>query len=519
MVVNGSSAVDRSRELGDGANRRTLALLLLDFGAVFVAWALALALLPVTGEISRAANRSWALAAGTALLVVGLLRHHGVYAGPPSMPRTDEVAELARAIALGVAGLAVAAAIIDWPLGARELLAGALLAFGLRSVARGIARRFESERAPRTRIAVVGVGSEAADLCQLLTDHPESGFSLAGVVGDRDVAVRYGLSSLWIGPDSDLVQIMEQHRVSSAVLTPTSFRYQRFSQLTSQLFSNGYGVFLSSGVTRLTEGLIAVRSLSHEPLIQLGQRSIHPWQRIVKRSLDVVFAAVALAMLAPLFLMLALAVKIDSRGPVFFKSPRYGKNTEFFYMWKFRSMVADADSRKQEFESQNGRTGPIFKIDSDPRVTRVGRFIRETSLDELPQFFNVLRGDMSLVGPRPALPAEEEAFAGEHRRRFVVRPGITGLWQVEARSNANFSAYRRLDLHYLENWSLGLDAKILLATVEQVAVAIVTLPLRPLLPGAGADGVGDPSADVELDLRSTLDLEDPGAIERSTTAG
>jgi hypothetical protein len=130
--------------------------------------------------------------------------------------------------------------------------------------------------------------------------------------------------------------------------------------------------------------------------------------------------------------------------------------------------------------ASNERTGPLFKVSNDPRITRVGRFIRETSIDELPQLINVVKGDMSLVGPRPALPEEEEAFDEELRDRFEVRPGITGLWQVEARSNAAFNAYRRLDLHYVENWTLSLDLRILLATVEQVVVTLALLPLRAI---------------------------------------
>jgi hypothetical protein len=160
----------------------------------------------------------------------------------------------------------------------------------------------------------------------------------------------------------------------------------------------------------------------------------------------------------------------------------------------------------------------LFKISDDPRITRVGRFIRETSIDELPQLFNVLKGDMSLVGPRPALPEEEAAFDEELRERFKVRPGITGLWQVEARSNAAFNAYRRLDLHYVENWNIGLDIRILLATAEQIVVTLALLPLRLLrrrssaaridgvvgagtVPSALATAVTGPADDVVIDLR------------------
>jgi lipopolysaccharide/colanic/teichoic acid biosynthesis glycosyltransferase len=177
-------------------------------------------------------------------------------------------------------------------------------------------------------------------------------------------------------------------------------------------------------------------------------------------------------------ILAAVAIKIEDRGPITYTSRRTGRRGQYFEMYKFRSMVPDADKLRERIAAQNERTGPLFKMSNDPRITRVGKVIRETSVDELPQLFNVLKGDMSLVGPRPALPEEQQAFDEELRERSKVRPGITGLWQVEARSNAAFNAYRRLDLHYVENWNIGLDFRILLATGEQVVVTFAHLPLR-----------------------------------------
>jgi lipopolysaccharide/colanic/teichoic acid biosynthesis glycosyltransferase len=153
---------------------------------------------------------------------------------------------------------------------------------------------------------------------------------------------------------------------------------------------------------------------------------------------------------------------------VLFKQKRVGKGGELFSMLKFRSMVTDAEARLADLTTDNERVGPLFKLEGDPRVTRIGRFIRATSLDELPQLLNVLRGDMSVVGPRPALPAEVAQFDNRLLDRLQMPPGITGLWQVEARDNPHFGAYRRLDLFYVDNWSLNLDLVILVATIEQV---------------------------------------------------
>jgi lipopolysaccharide/colanic/teichoic acid biosynthesis glycosyltransferase len=223
----------------------------------------------------------------------------------------------------------------------------------------------------------------------------------------------------------------------------------------------------------------------------MGRNDPPAWQHFGKRLLDLVGASIAIAVFSPIMALAAIAIKIEDRGDITYTAKRAGRRGTFFEMYKFRSMVPNADQMKHAMAAQNERSGPLFKMSNDPRITRVGRIIRETSIDELPQLFNVLKGDMSLVGPRPALPEEEEAFDDELRERFKVRPGITGLWQVEARSNAAFNAYRRLDLHYVENWNLGLDIRILLATAEQVVVTFALLPLRFMRRRAGVrvDGI------------------------------
>ena len=255
------------------------------------------------------------------------------------------------------------------------------------------------------------------------------------------------------------------------------------------------------------EGRFDVRSLSHEPLIVMGRSNVPQWQQAAKRAVDFVGAIVAIIITFPIMALAAMAIWLEDRGAVTYTARRAGRQGEFFNMFKFRSMVTNADELKREMEAQNERTGPLFKVSNDPRITKVGRFIRETSIDELPQLFNVLRGDMSLVGPRPALPEEEAVFDDELRERFKVRPGITGLWQVEARSNAAFNAYRRLDLHYVENWNIGLDLRILLATAEQVVVTIALLPLRLIRrrSAVGVDGIaGATAADDNLEAVPTL---------------
>ncbi len=450
------------------------------FGMV---WLTALVLTNITVPEVRSDARSFVLAVGATAVTMTIMQRRGLYDGRPSLPRTDEISRLFVAVLGGSASVAVAAAFLDWHIGAWEIIVGGTLAFTARTLIRGLVRSLGTElpsTAVPTRVVIVGTGHEAKELAQLVTDHPEARFKLAGVVGNLGVAERNGLADHWIGPTGRLIELMHQHEVSAAVVTATGFRGEQFRNITRELFGSGYDVHLTTGVSRMWEGRFEVRSLSHEPLIVMGRNNPPQWQRAAKRAVDIVGSAIALLVASPIMFVTAACIWLEDRSPVTYTARRAGHKGTFFNMYKFRSMVTNADALKEEMAAQNERSGPLFKISDDPRITRVGRFIRETSIDELPQLFNVLRGDMSLVGPRPALPEEEEAFDEELRERFKVRPGITGLWQVEARSNAAFNAYRRLDLHYVENWNLALDLRILLATAEQVVVTMALLPLRLL---------------------------------------
>ena len=190
---------------------------------------------------------------------------------------------------------------------------------------------------------------------------------------------------------------------------------------------------------------------------------------LLQAHLDIVASLVAILMLAPLFLVAGFLVKLTSQGPVFFVQERVGLNKRRFRLYKFRTMVADAEQWQREIEHLNEASGPVFKIKNDPRLTHVGKFLRKTSIDELPQLFNVLKGDMSLVGPRPLPLRDYERFDQDwQRRRFSVRPGITCLWQISGRSSIPFEKWMELDMEYIDHWSLGLDFKILAKTIPAV---------------------------------------------------
>jgi exopolysaccharide biosynthesis polyprenyl glycosylphosphotransferase len=203
--------------------------------------------------------------------------------------------------------------------------------------------------------------------------------------------------------------------------------------------------------------------------ITLCSNSTENWQHLVKRTLDVSLSLVATVVFAPLFVVTAILVKLTSPGPIFFMQERVGLNKRRFRMCKFRTMVQDAEQRMAEIEHLNEVSGPVFKIKKDPRITPIGRILRAASIDELPQLFNVLKSDMSLVGPRPLPVRDYEGFDQDwKRRRFSVRPGITCLWQINGRSTTPFEEWMKLDMQYIDQWSLWLDLKILAMTVPAV---------------------------------------------------
>ena len=210
------------------------------------------------------------------------------------------------------------------------------------------------------------------------------------------------------------------------------------------------------------------QDLGGRTLIYVEQIQRGGWHAVAKRAFDIVVAAAALVITAPIGLVAAIAVKRSSPGPVIFAQERVGQDGRTFRIFKFRTMVTDADTIKHELAEHNEADGPMFKMANDPRVTKAGAWLRKLSIDEIPQFWNVLRGEMSVVGPRPALPAEVEQWTDDVHERLRVLPGITGMWQVSGRSETTFDEYKRLDLYYVDNWSLAHDARIVLRTFSAV---------------------------------------------------
>ncbi|HVE73634.1 MAG TPA: sugar transferase, partial [Mycobacteriales bacterium] len=221
--------------------------------------------------------------------------------------------------------------------------------------------------------------------------------------------------------------------------------------------------------TNVTGTRISIRPVAGLPLLHLDEPELRGMRPMIKGAFDRTVAATALFLLSPFLLALAVGVRLTSPGPALFKQVRVGRDGQEFLCWKFRSMHLDAESQLEALREHNEHDGVLFKLRDDPRVTPFGRWLRSWSLDELPQLVNVVRGQMSLVGPRPPLPSEVAQYAGHTRRRLLVKPGMTGLWQVSGRSALSWEETVRLDLQYVENWSLGLDLAVLAKTVVSVA--------------------------------------------------
>lgn len=279
-----------------------------------------------------------------------------------------------------------------------------------------------------------------------------------------------GLTVLGTAPDAaSILKAIEECRADAvAISAGVQLHPQTIRHLGWELAARNVGLIMAPALTDIAGPRIHTQQVAGLPLIHVTTPSLEGGQRVVKRLFDLFVSGFLIVLTSPFMLLTAALVKIDSRGPALFCQERVGIEGRHFRMLKFRSMVADAERRLAELSPQNEGSGVLFKLKNDPRVTRVGAVLRKYSLDELPQLFNIFGGSMSLVGPRPPLPSEVAAYEHDVRRRLLVKPGLTGLWQVSGRSNLSWQDSVRLDLYYVENWSLAGDLVILLRTVRAV---------------------------------------------------
>ena len=327
-------------------------------------------------------------------------------------------------------------------------------------------RRFEHGMDTRN-VLIVGTGPEAHALRHHLESMRNLGYSFKGFIAFAGREHRAAGIGDIVGDLGTLFQQARKLFVDEIFFTAPCERGVMHNVLEQ---ARKYGVDLRV-IPDLYDGLAwnnPVEYIGQFPTIPLHYGRIHDVGRVLKRSFDVLFTVPALILLSPLLVAIAIAIKLDSPGPVFYKSERIGKKGRVFRCLKFRTMGTDAEKRRAELLHMNERDGVLFKVANDPRVTRLGRFLRKYSIDELPQFLNVLHGDMSVVGPRPPIASEVKEYKLSHLRRLNVMPGITGLWQVQGRKDPSFDSYVSLDMTYIDNWSIWLDVTIIVRTVAVV---------------------------------------------------
>jgi exopolysaccharide biosynthesis polyprenyl glycosylphosphotransferase len=269
-----------------------------------------------------------------------------------------------------------------------------------------------------------------------------------------------------LGTTRDLVGWLHERSVDCVVLSPGAERFEDIQRVIHLCETEGVEVWLMGSLFKTRIARAQVDEFQDLPMLIFSTTPPDPWALLFKRAIDLVGSLVLLALFLPLMLLVAAAIKLTSPGPVLFRQRRCTLHGREFWMYKFRTMVNEAEQLRLELETRNEVAGPVFKMRNDPRITRIGRFLRRYSLDELPQLFNVLRGDMSLVGPRPPIPAEVRQYQDWQRRRLSMRPGLTCIWQTAGRNAVSFEDWMKLDLQYIDNWSLGLDMRILLKTPQ-----------------------------------------------------
>lgn len=333
-----------------------------------------------------------------------------------------------------------------------------------RLATRGLTHALNARAITSQVTLIAGTNDEARALARTLLRRPWMGYRVCGFVE----LTPSGLNSMdglpVFGTVEQIADISTEQHVRAVIIAGSAAGGATL-QLIDSALSSDVAVRVSPGLPNLGAGRVILEPIDGMALFSLRRHRFSGRQRFLKRSLDLGVTSMALVLTAPLMIGIAVLVRMSSPGPILFRQRRVGEQERGFTILKFRSMIVGADAQRDGLAAHNEADGLLFKMRRDPRVTPVGRFLRRTSLDELPQLFNVLRGDMSLVGPRPALPEEATRYSDLHRGRLRVKPGVTGLWQVNGRHDLAFEDYVRYDLFYVENWSLTMDLYILAKTI------------------------------------------------------
>lgn len=451
---------------------------------------------------------SWAESQAESLLMTALISlpvwpilyaHQGLYQARRVSRRLEESRRIVNSVLAGMFVLAGISVLLQEDLSRGWLLLVATCVTSTMILERELARRvimeFRTRGVMTRRVVIVGRNEEATELAASLSDTPELGYEVVGFVADaaagqvidlRDeishdhevdrnlVQSREPVLGLdddlgpYLGRPTEVLELVRATDATGVIVATTGIDQVSANRLIRDLTREGVFVELTSAMRDISSSRISVRPLGPYPVMCVEPVAQFSWRRVAKRLFDLVLACIAVVVFSPILIAAALAVRVTSGKGVLFSQERVGKDGEAFRVYKLRTMVHDAEARLASLQALNEAAGPMFKMTDDPRVTKVGRFLRASSIDELPQLFNVIAGDMSLVGPRPALPNEADQWDDALWERLRVQPGITGMWQVSGRYTASLETYARLDLYYVDNWSLVTDVAILVRTVGVV---------------------------------------------------
>jgi len=393
---------------------------------------------------------------------------------------SGEFSRVVRAVTLSLSGVIILSYLLKTDNFSRLWLAYAwIFASFLLVAGRGVFRMVLHASRRRSRFLrptlIIGCNVDAQRIALSLEIERTSGLALVGCLAvdqtlpEPDTDLIPGVPI--VGYVSELPEAIARLGADAVVIVSSAFEQAEVSGIVSMLRCLPIDVHISSGLFDVLPARVLVREVAGTPFMMVRSTSLAAHKLAMKRAFDLVFSATVLCLGLPAWVLIAAAVKLDSPGPVFYRQQRVGRAGTVFGMYKFRSMCVDAHEQLDALRQLNESDGPLFKMQNDPRVTRVGRLLRRYSLDEFPQFLNVLRGEMSIVGPRPPLPVETASYDDRQSKRLDVLPGITGLWQVSGRSDLTFDEMVRLDLFYIENWSLRYDLTLVMRTVPTVIFA------------------------------------------------
>ena len=320
------------------------------------------------------------------------------------------------------------------------------------------------------RALIVGMGDVGRSLLGIMLTRPEFGYQPVGFLDDDPEKAAAGMGRVEaLGGTGDLAAVISREMIDTVVITFRWKHYDLIQELTDVCRERGTDLRIVPEIMQLNIRQVQVENLDGIPLLGIGaHRSFSRANQLLKRSIDVLVVILGLPLWAPISFLVALALALEGDGPVIYRQVRVGKAGRLFEMQKFRSMVEHAEELQEAMLRESGEDPRHPKFVDDPRVTRVGKFLRRTSLDELPNLINVMRGEMSLVGPRPPTPSEVELYETRHTRRLQITPGMTGWWQVRGRSNVPFDEMFEMDMYYIENWSIAMDIEILMLTIPRV---------------------------------------------------